>query len=164
MLVLPVSAFVRAESPAQLKEDGLDFMKDSSPKSKPKGPAASESRSAEYEQKIREGRKVFDEKFDKVTSTKTAEEFVAASDDLALYLTGVDKFPDAVNAKEVADQIEKAYLALPRFRVSCGPKTRGDTPCYSPGTAPKAAYKSVINVLRETAPCEPPSCYGDPLQ
>jgi hypothetical protein len=83
----------------------------------------------------------------KIDNAKTADEFVAAADGIALWVIGYGKFPEGVKVKAVVERVKAAYDEQPLIRYPCKSSRQGF--CERHEYAVEDAMTQVTNQMRK---------------
>ena len=109
--------------------------------------AAAEAARSQREQRAFETRRSFELKVRALQGARTADEFVAASDSLALELIRLQAIPEGTSLQSVVGGIRATYNLLPKVRIEC----EGRRECFNHGAAVENAYAALLRELRRYA-------------
>ena len=109
--------------------------------------AAAEAARSQREQRAFETRRSFELKVRALQGARTADEFVAASDSLALELIRLQAIPEGTSLQSVVGGIRATYNLLPKVRIEC----EGRRECFNHGSAVENAYTALLRELRRYA-------------
>lgn len=108
---------------------------------------AAEAARASREQAPFQGRRAFELKVSAVQDAWTADEFVAASDALALEVIRLQVIPEGVLLQAAVGRLRAAYGLMPTVEYACD----GRRACFSRGAEVEAAYAALLRELRRYA-------------
>ena len=108
---------------------------------------AAEAARAAREQRMMAARRGFELKVGALQDARDTEEFVAASDALALEVIRAQAIPEGVVLQTAVARIRARYNLLPKVRYEC----EGRRDCYNHGAAAEAAYAALLRELRRYA-------------
>merc|ERR1719426_251583 len=83
----------------------------------------------------------------KIEAATSPQEFVAAADQIALWVIGNGKFPEGVKAKSAVERVKIAYDDQPIIRYPC--KTSRSGSCERHDVAVEDAMQQLMNQMRK---------------
>ena len=83
----------------------------------------------------------------KIESATSPQEFVAAADDIAVWVIGNGKFPEGVKVKSVVERVKISYDDMPIVRFPCKNNRSGS--CERHDIAVEDAMQQVMNQMRK---------------
>lgn len=108
-----------------------------------------EQQRAEQAFKDRGKIKILNEKVKALESASKNEEFVAAADDLALWVVGEKRFPDGVKVKELVNRIKLTYDDMPIIKFKCKETRSGICTTHDPRV--EDTMTSLMNEMRKSS-------------
>ena len=81
--------------------------------------------------------------------SKSADEFVAAADALALWVIAEKSIPEGIKVKDLVRRITEALEGLPKKGYLCEPTRSNNGVCFSAGREAEGAYEALIKQIRK---------------
>ena len=106
--------------------------------------AAAEATRASFQQVSFQVRRAFE------LTVSAVQEFVAASDSLALEIIRLQAIPEGVMLQAAVGRLRAAYGLMPKVEYAC----EGRTACFNRGAEVEAAYSALLRELRRQVRAE----------
>jgi hypothetical protein len=84
-----------------------------------------------------------------IKAATSEEPFVAACDDMALWVIGEGSIPEGIRMKEFVAELKDTYESLPKKSYSCEVTRTNNGRCYTPGKGAELAFESLLKQLRQ---------------
>lgn len=116
--------------------------------------AASEAARAASVQRINAAKAGFERRVAVAERAFTAEAFVDACDELALYVIGEGRIPEGAQLGAAVARVRATYNALPSYPIPCegvGNGGRGTRQCFTHTPPVEKAYSALLRELKKYA-------------